>query len=112
MIEAKIIQYLSANMTPNVSGEVPSPMPASFVVVEKTGGSQDNHIPNSTIAIQSYAESQAKACELNDDVIELMLYGLIEEPEIASVRLNATYNYTDTTTKRNRYQAVFNITHY
>ncbi|QBX15619.1 hypothetical protein Javan197_0033 [Streptococcus phage Javan197] len=33
-------------------------------------------------------------------------------PEVSGVHLNADYNFTDTATKRYRYQAVFDINHY
>ena len=52
-----------------------------------------------------------EAAELNDRVIETM-YGLIDYDEVTHVELNSNYNYTDTTTKEYRYQAVFDITHY
>lgn len=112
MIESTVIQFLSTQLSVNVSGETPTPMPASFVVVEKTGGSAQNHVPSSTIAVQSYGDSMLSAAALNESIIDLMLYGLIEDPTIVSVRLNACYNYTDTQAKKYRYQAVFNITHY
>ncbi len=37
---------------------------------------------------------------------------LIELTEIAKVRLNSDYNFTDTATKRYRYQAVYDLNHY
>jgi hypothetical protein len=38
--------------------------------------------------------------------------GLLSEHDVLSVELNSNYNYTDTSTKEYRYQAVFDIRHY
>lgn len=51
------------------------------------------------------------AAVLNEEVKAVMEQA-IELDEIVSVQLNSDYNYTDTTTNRHRYQAVFDITHY
>ena len=37
------------------------------------------------------------------------MYDLIELDEITSLHLNSDYDYTDTTIKKYRYQAVFDI---
>ena len=37
---------------------------------------------------------------------------MINLDEIASVKLNSDYNFTDEETKQYRYQAVFDIKHY
>ena len=37
---------------------------------------------------------------------------LPSHPEVASCRLNSDYNFTDTTKKQYRYQAVFDIVYY
>ena len=39
-------------------------------------------------------------------------YNMIDLDRVTKVSLNSDYNYTDTTTKHYRYQAVFNVTHY
>ena len=38
--------------------------------------------------------------------------GIIAQPEVAACRLNADYNYTDTTKRLYRYQAVFDLVYY
>ena len=90
MIEKTILDYLS-DCLPDVPVymEVPADRPAVFVVIEKTGSSRINHIDSATIAVQSYAASLYDAAALNSD-----------------------YNYTDTTSKHYRYQAVFDVTFY
>ena len=67
------------------------------------------------LTIQSYENSMQKAAELNEEVKHWMLdgmEGLITLNEVAQVQLNSDYNYTDTTTKEYRYQAVYDIIHY
>lgn len=114
MIEKVILDYLNGSneLDSPVYMEVPRAMPSKFFILEKTGGSISNHISESTIAVQSYAPSLYEASLANEKIKELMLYGLRACDEIVSVRLNSDYNFTDTTEKIYRYQAVFNITHY
>lgn len=113
MIESIIIDYLTSaltdeNRTVPVSGLVPSPMPAVFVTVEKIGSGEENRIRRATLAVQSWAETEAAAALLNERVIAAM-YMAPALPEISSVQCETDYNFTDTTTKRARYQAVFRV---
>lgn len=113
MIEKIVFDYLSAsNLGAPVYTEIPKNPPSAFFVIEKTGGAMTNHVSQSTVAVQSYGVSLYNAASANELVKETMLYGLIEEPEIASVQLNSDYNFTDVETKRYRYQSVFTIIHY
>lgn len=115
MIEITIYKFLKSKLSAPVYTEVQKDPPKKMVVIEKTGGSERNHIPRSTFAIQSYGASLQEAAELNEAVKEAMMdgmTGLIALNEIVSVNLNSDYNYTDTTTKKYRYQAVFDIVHY
>lgn len=111
MIEETILNYLSDALDAPVSMEVPPESPGRFVVLEKTGSSRTDHICSAVIAVQSFAESLLEAARLNKRVKEAM-EGLDELDEIAAVRLNTDCNFTDPSTKRYRYQAVFDITHY
>lgn len=112
MIEVTILNYLNENLE-NITAymERPSNPPQSYVLIEKTGGGETNHIHHSTIAVKSIAESLYKAALLNEDVKNLMS-DAISLDDIARVELNSDYNFTDTTSKQYRYQAVFDITHY
>lgn len=82
----------------------------SYVLIEKTGSSEENYISKATIAIQSYANSLYDSATLNAKVRLAM--GEIDLPQITKCKLNTDYNFTDTTTKRYRYQAIFDITFY
>lgn len=112
MIEAVILNYLSTQLNPvPVYMEIPATHPDKFVVIERTGGSISNHLHESTFAVQSYGPSLYEAASLDEQVVEELL-AAVSLDEISSSRLNSHYNYTDTSTKRYRYQAVFDISHY
>lgn len=113
MIEDTVLNYLnSQELSARAYTEIPKNRPSYFWTIEKTGSSLMNHINHSTIAIKSYAPSLYEAASMNDEVKAVMLDGLITLGSIAKVELNSDYNYTDTTSKNYRYQAVFDITHY
>ena len=106
-----MFNYLRNNLSVPVYVEKPTQKPTRYVVIDKIGSSKENHLLSSTIAFQSYAESKYEAALLNEEVKEVV-ENMIELDEIAGVTLNSDYNFTDTTTKEYRYQAVFDINHY
>ena len=110
MIEKIVRDYLEETLNIGVYLEVEKE-DAPFIVLEKTGSREENYITRVTIAVQSYGTSMYEAASLNAQVIDAMKQ-IIELDEISDCKLNSDYNYTDTETKRYRYQAVFNITHY
>lgn len=111
MIETIILNYLTgAGITavmevPEGGGTPP------FVVIERTGGGENNLLRQATVAIQSYGASLYAAAALNDLVVKTM-ENLPELPSVASCDLNSDYNYTDTEKHQYRYQAVFDIVYY
>ncbi|MBO7667054.1 MAG: hypothetical protein J6T26_01205 [Firmicutes bacterium] len=111
-IEEYFIDYLAPILGSSpavaVSGSVPHPMPAEFVTVEKTGSSEVNRIPSATLAVQSWSTSRAAAAALNDRVKAAMA-GSVTQPHISHCSLVSDYNYTDLSTKKPRYQAVFDV---
>lgn len=111
MIEKIVRDFLSQKLTVPVRMEVPSDPPESFVVLEKTGSGRSNRISTATIAAQSYAKSMLDAAELNEQV-KAAMDDLIDLDEVCRSQLNSDYNFTDTASKRYRYQAVYDITHY
>lgn len=124
MIEPVLINYLEATLEANEGVSIPVLMeipevpsesyptwPERMVVIEKVGGSQSNHIPQSSFAIQSYGETLYKAAALDEAVREAM-DGFTELDEISACRLSSNYNHTDTRMKVYRYQSVYDITHY
>jgi hypothetical protein len=113
MFEVTLRNYLVDSLSAPVYFDMPKDYPSKFFVIERTGGTQVNHIWHSTFAIKSYSKNSLyEAIQLNDELVNAMLNGLISISEVASVDLNGNYNYTDTASKIYRYQAVFDITHY
>ncbi|HHZ02204.1 MAG TPA: hypothetical protein GX396_04610 [Tissierellia bacterium] len=113
MIEVVILNHLKSKLSVPVRLEKPDPLPADgkYVLFEKTGSNSLNKLGGSTFAFQSHAKSMYDAAALNEEV-KKAVDSLIELDEIASVKLNTDYNFTDTTTKKYRYQAVYDIKHY
>ena len=111
MIEKIILDYLTDKLTEPVYMEEPEAKPATFVLIEKTGGGKTNHISSATIAVQSYAPSMYEAAALNERV-KAAMENAITLDEIVKVTLNSDYNYTNTASKRYRYQAVFDVIFY
>lgn len=110
MIELTILNYLNSELEPvQVYTEYPQDPPAKFVTIDKTGGSGDIHLKNATFAIQSYAESLFEAAQLNEAVKAAMLVINRKTTSVSHVELNSDYEFTDTTKKRYRYQAVFDL---
>lgn len=111
MIEEVVIAYLSQRLSAPVVGSLPEDFPMTFVSVEKTGSYVRDHIVTETLAIQSWADTQYNAAVLNK-AVKAAMPGLLELDCIGRVKLNTDYNYTDTTTKRQRYQAVYEVVYY
>ena len=110
MIEEIVLNYLQSNLSVPVYMEIPKDETESFVVLEKVGSSFENRLDTATIAIQSYAGSLRGAALLNEDV-KAAVDNMIELARISSCYLNSDSNFTDTTTKRYRYQALYVITY-
>lgn len=112
MIEKDILDYLTEKLDVAVYMERPLNSATSFVLIEKTGSNQKARgLYEATIAIQSYANSLYNCAVLNEKVKQLM-ENIIYLDNICKVTLNSDYNYTDTSTKEYRYQAVFDLIHY
>lgn len=111
MIEKIILDYLSERFTEPVLMEEPEVKPVTYVLIEKTGSGETNHIGSATIAVQSYAPSLYDAAALNERV-KTAMKNAITMDEIVKVTLNSDYNYTNTASKRYRYQAVFDVIFY
>lgn len=108
IIEEVIIQYLDKVLDVSVYGCKPANVPEKYVLVEKTGSSRENYVDTAIIALQSYAESMVEAARLNDEVKRAM-DEIIAHEDISKSECNSDYNYTDTTKKQYRYQAVYEV---
>lgn len=108
MIEEIVLDYLKDNLEVLVVLEKPDKEPEEYVLIEKTGSSYENFINTATIVLQSYSTSLHKAAQLNEKV-KAAMNKIIELNDISKSQLNSDYNYTDTTKKKYRYQAVYDL---
>lgn len=108
MIEKIVLDYLSENLNVPAYMEMPERQPERFVLIEKTGGSVEDFVHSATLALQSYAESMYEAAVLNEEVKKAM-DNIIILDSVSKSQLNTDYNFTDTTKKKYRYQAVYDL---
>lgn len=108
MIEKIVLDYLNDVLTVPAYCEKPERPPERYVLIEKTGGSEENYINSATITLQSYAESLTGAAKLNEEVKSVMK-DIVLLNSIGKSKINTDYNYTDTTKKQYRYQAIYDL---
>ena len=111
MIELVIKNYLDGHLDVPSFFEHQSGLKGKYVLIEKLSGGKRNMLNSSVFVFQSYADSLFESAQLNEQVKEAV-EAMIELPEITGIQLNSDYNFTDTQTKKYRYQAVFDIGHY
>ena len=111
MIEVTILRYLSEHLDVPVYMEEPEDPPKSYVLIERTGSQETDCIETTTLALQSYGEMLYDAAALNMEV-KTAIKNAVELPSVSAVYINSDYNFTDTETKRYRYQCVAVVTHY
>ena len=111
LIERLLYEHLCAVQTVPVYMEKPANPPESFYLVEKTGGDESNQVRYADFAIQSYAPSLFQAATLDETLVDYVK-SLQEDPGVASVHHNSSYNFTNTQTKEYRYQSVYEVVYY
>lgn len=111
MIEIIVLDYLSEKISAEVHMEIPKKDSERYVVLRKADSSRENHVITSMLVVDSYAASMLEAAKLNEEVVAAM-DSLPELDEICGVSLTGDYSLPDTASKRYRYQAVYDITHY
>lgn len=111
MIEETVVAYMSKRLPVAVFMEVPEKPPAQFVVLRKISSSRENWIDTATFTADSYAESMLAAARLNE-LVKSAMDNLPELSAIGSAKLALDYSFPDMASKRYRYQAMYDITHY
>lgn len=117
MIETVVLNYLDNALDvpvlmelPDVPSEDYPTFPDSLVTIERIGGSVRNHVYTATFAFQSYASSLANAALL-DGLVRAAMDNIVSLPAVGGCRMVSNYNFTDTRTKRYRYQCVYEVYH-
>lgn len=109
MIEKTVLDFLAAEFEDiPVYMEVPENIPEKCIVLEMLGGGESNLVFSASIAAQAYGATLYEAAALNEEVIGAM-YNFPSVENIGRCKLASSYNFTDTATKRYRYQSVFDI---
>ena len=108
IIEVYLIEYLTNELGIPIYGQEEDAEGGSYVVIEKLGSYVENFTRHATIALKSYGTTLLESAELNERVKDAM-DSIIKNPEISCSKLNSDYNFTDTTTKKYRYQAVYDL---
>ena len=116
MIEQIVLEYLTEHIDVPVFMELPEvpsedypTMPERFLVLEKVGGGQTDHIDSGSIAVQSYSLNSLYEAASLDEEMRNVMFGMVALNSISEIRLASNYNHTDVRTKRYRYQSVFEI---
>ena len=110
MIEKIVLEFLNKRLETPVLMEQPVEKIQEYVLIEKTGSSESDCINNATIVVQSYGSTLYKAAALNE-AVKAEMKQFITIRGISRAKLNTDYNFTDTTKKKYRYQAVYDITY-
>lgn len=108
MIEILVLNYLQDKTFLKCYMEVPENPPEEYIVIEKTGSASENCVYSATLAIQSCAASLYRAAEINE-LVKAVMDDIYILDDVYSADLNSDYNFTDTSTKTYRYQAVYDI---
>lgn len=111
-IEIIVLDYLlnaDLSVGDHIYLETPERQEEEYVLIEKTGSDERNHIRQAMIAVQSISKtSLLRAIRINEEV-KAAMEGLALLHSVFSCSLNSDHNFTNTQTKEYRYQAVFNI---
>lgn len=93
--------------------EQPKDKPERYFVLERTGGGERGAEQRSaTVAVQSYGPTMLDAAALNEQVLDIARELQYKETSIISCEVNSTYNFTDTRTKRYRFQTVIDLVYF
>lgn len=114
MIEKIVLDFLNDELPTGINAFMEKPeedIPEEYVLIEKTGGGEEDYVESATMAIQSYAASLYRAAEINAAIKNIMREITVPNTCITKATLNTDYNFTDPTKKQYRYQAVYDLTY-
>lgn len=92
------------------SSRVPRKKPAEFVTVERVGGGTASKVDHPSMAIQTWADSDARAEEMGN-AVKVALLVTPPPAGVHSIRVETgPYQFYDENTGKARYQLVLNVT--
>lgn len=120
MIESIIRSYLEGALggvpvfleMPEIPSDSYEELPDEFVLIERVAGGQTEHIDTASLAVKSYSLSSLYNSAALDRQVRKAMEGFTTLDSVSACRLASNYNFTDTSTKRYRYQSVFDVIYY
>lgn len=82
-----------------------------FVLIGRIAGGKVDQIHSASFALQSYSLVSLYDAAALDEAVRDAMDDFDGVENIGMARLASNYNFTDTSTKRYRYQAVYDITY-
>lgn len=111
IIEATVRNYLMGILTEPVYIETPANPPASYVAIDRTGGSESETLRSARILLDSYGSSRLEAAKLHEKVLAAMAQ-ISSLDCIGGYDLNEEQYNPDLETDRPRYQLYCDIIYY
>ena len=111
MIEILMLEHLERELNVPVYPEIPENPPERYVIIRKADSHREDFLCCSMMLARSYGPTLLAAAELNEAVVKAMKT-ITNDHRVSGCYCTGDYNFTDTVTKRYRYQAVFDIYHF
>lgn len=111
MIEEKLIAFLNENGEAPAFGAFPDTEPDNFYLVERSGGGSEPGLDRAILTIMSYAPNRYASASL-DYALRGDMLRFYERGDVAHVRHVSSCCLADPRTKRERYQAVYEVYSY
>lgn len=108
MIDFIIKEFLEKNLEVKIFMVEPDLSLDKYVTFERVSNFKKDYLYTTTFAFQSWADTLYDAMILNEKVKEV-LEKIDQEKEIMYSKFQNDYNFTDTETKKYRYQSIFEI---
>lgn len=110
-IEQKVKQYLEDKLHIPTRLQYPEELPDTFIVIQRTGGNEENFISHASLSIASIAPSLYEAMEMDHKVL-LAMRTIADGITITGCRYNGGGNWTDPTSGQYRYRSYYEINYY
>jgi len=111
-IEEIVKDFLQEKLKIPVLFEVPArTIPEKFIVLERVGLGERDHVKTLSLAVQSISTRSRYDADILDHITRDVIHDIVFLPEISGIYLSASYDHTDTSTGRYRYQSVYDISY-
>ena len=107
--QAMLMDYLRAHLSCEVVAQVPSKRPASFVLVERTGGRYTRFADYPDFAVQAWGLSKAEASALAQTVAKLIDDWPAVVSAVAEASVESIYDFTDPDSRSQRFQLTVHV---